>query len=215
MKKYYAVRKGRQIGIFEDWDTCKEAVIGYPCAEYSSFKDISEAKRFLSGEDIKKPTPKTEIKRPLDDSVNLVVEGSFNSGYISFGCMIQTKLKDYTFCSKFKCGSSLRGTAGELLGVLVGLQVIKDLDINKVHIYYKNQGVVSWYNGDWSCNGIIQSSYACNMKILSKFLDIDFIKSSGSPLVKKLAKRALTEYDREINMDTVFAGELNCKGLIR
>ena len=45
--KYYAVKTGKTPGIYEDWETCKEQVEGYPGAKYKSFKTKEEAERFI------------------------------------------------------------------------------------------------------------------------------------------------------------------------
>ena len=36
-KKYYAVRTGRNPGIYRTWDQCKKQVMGYPAAQYKGF----------------------------------------------------------------------------------------------------------------------------------------------------------------------------------
>ncbi|MCI9074064.1 MAG: hypothetical protein HFH80_14975, partial [Lachnospiraceae bacterium] len=46
-KKVYAVRRGKVIGILESWDACKEAVDGYPGAEYKGFKTLEEARAYM------------------------------------------------------------------------------------------------------------------------------------------------------------------------
>lgn len=46
-KKYYAIRKGRQTGIFESWDECKSNTHGFKGAEFKSFTDKNEALRYL------------------------------------------------------------------------------------------------------------------------------------------------------------------------
>ena len=45
--KYYAVKAGRTIGIFDNWVDCSKSVIGYKGAKYKSFKHSSEAKRWI------------------------------------------------------------------------------------------------------------------------------------------------------------------------
>ena len=45
--KYYAVKVGKQRGIYLDWDSCKEQVNGYKGAKHKSFKTIDEANRYL------------------------------------------------------------------------------------------------------------------------------------------------------------------------
>lgn len=46
-KKYYAVKKGKIIGIFTTWDECKASVDAYPGAEYKGFVTLAEAKEYL------------------------------------------------------------------------------------------------------------------------------------------------------------------------
>lgn len=48
-RKIYAVRRGKVTGILDSWDACKDAVDGYPGAEYKSFKTLEEAKSYLEG----------------------------------------------------------------------------------------------------------------------------------------------------------------------
>ena len=47
--KYYAVRKGRKVGIFTSWDDCKKSVNGYANAIYKSFTSINDAEEYLYG----------------------------------------------------------------------------------------------------------------------------------------------------------------------
>jgi ribonuclease HI len=47
-KKYYAVVRGRQNGIFQTWVECKEQVHGFEGAQYKSFESFKEAETFLS-----------------------------------------------------------------------------------------------------------------------------------------------------------------------
>ena len=42
-KKYYVVWKGKETGIFSDWDSCNKQVSGFPGAKYKSFKTLKEA----------------------------------------------------------------------------------------------------------------------------------------------------------------------------
>src|SRR5690242_18996060 len=49
-QKFYAVRKGRQPGIYSDWDSCKRQVEGFAGAQYKSFSTREEAARFIAGE---------------------------------------------------------------------------------------------------------------------------------------------------------------------
>ena len=55
--KYYAVRKGRQPGIYHTWDECSAQVNGYAGAVYKGFKSLAQANAFM-----KAVTP--EVKAP-------------------------------------------------------------------------------------------------------------------------------------------------------
>jgi len=42
-KKFYVIWIGYMEGVFNDWNMCKQYVIGYPGALYKSFKSYEEA----------------------------------------------------------------------------------------------------------------------------------------------------------------------------
>jgi hypothetical protein len=48
--KFYAVRKGRSIGIFTDWTTCQNSTARYPGAQFKSFPTREEAEAYLWAE---------------------------------------------------------------------------------------------------------------------------------------------------------------------
>lgn len=47
--KYYAVKRGYQVGVFTNWDDCKRQVNGYSGAVFKSFKTREEAIQFVGG----------------------------------------------------------------------------------------------------------------------------------------------------------------------
>lgn len=48
-KKFYCVRKGRSVGIFNDWATCQAATSGFSGAEFKSFSTLEEAQAYMRG----------------------------------------------------------------------------------------------------------------------------------------------------------------------
>ena len=48
-QKYYAVRKGRQPGIYRTWPETQKQVSGYPQAQYKSFTSEKDAQDFMAG----------------------------------------------------------------------------------------------------------------------------------------------------------------------
>jgi len=48
-KKYYAVRNGRNTGIYNTWSECKSQVDGYSRSSFKSFSTKSEAQAYMNG----------------------------------------------------------------------------------------------------------------------------------------------------------------------
>lgn len=46
-KKYYAVKRGKKTGVFKSWEDCRNAVEGYPGAQYKGFAALEEANAYL------------------------------------------------------------------------------------------------------------------------------------------------------------------------
>ena len=44
-KKYYVVWKGKETGVFSDWNTVKKLVYEFEGAQYKSFSDEQEAEK--------------------------------------------------------------------------------------------------------------------------------------------------------------------------
>ena len=59
-RKYYVVWKGREAGIYEDWDSCKRQVYGFPGARYKSYATSVEAEAaFRDGKPVAVTSPKS------------------------------------------------------------------------------------------------------------------------------------------------------------
>lgn len=72
-KKVYAVKKGKQTGLFYSWNECKESVSGYPGAEYKGFETEEEAKNYLENriQEIKK-VDKSRYRREHNKPVSCI-----------------------------------------------------------------------------------------------------------------------------------------------
>ncbi|KAJ6665923.1 hypothetical protein lerEdw1_001395 [Lerista edwardsae] len=46
---FYAVRKGRNVGVYRSWEDCKEQVDKYQCASFKKFKSEDDAWDFVNG----------------------------------------------------------------------------------------------------------------------------------------------------------------------
>lgn len=50
-KKFYAVKSGRHIGIYDSWAECEKEVKGFAGAKFKSFDDKNEALAFINGDE--------------------------------------------------------------------------------------------------------------------------------------------------------------------
>lgn len=72
-KKIYAVKKGKQIGLFYNWDECKKSIDGYPGAKYKGFYTEEEAKEYLNKVD----ENDENIEKEAKDNLSKTKKGSF------------------------------------------------------------------------------------------------------------------------------------------
>lgn len=54
--KFYAVKAGKKVGVFDNWTECNESIKGFSGAIYKSFPSKEEAEAFLSDRDIWRET---------------------------------------------------------------------------------------------------------------------------------------------------------------
>ena len=67
--KYYAVKVGRNTGVFDTWDDCKNQVHGYSGAIFKGFEKLEDAELFL----------KESEEKTIDDSLPFAfIDGSFS-----------------------------------------------------------------------------------------------------------------------------------------
>lgn len=197
-KKIYAVRKGKQTGIFNTWNECKALVDGYPGAEYKSFLTIEEALQYLGKE--KEHFDEKEVPEHLI----AYVDGSFDSsiGKYSFGCIFLTPKGEKI--EKFGNGdnpetTAIRNVAGEMLGAMFAVRWAMKNGYKAIEIRYDYEGIEKWACGMWRAKMNLTQKYAEYMKKCGQHIHISFTKVAAhtgdyyNEMVDQLAKRALTE----------------------
>ena len=71
MGKYYAIAKGRKVGIFKTWSETESLVKGYPGAKYKSFKTLLDAQQYLkSSNNLKQTQPTLNNLKQIQPSSN-------------------------------------------------------------------------------------------------------------------------------------------------
>lgn len=178
-KKYYAVRKGRQTGIFESWDECKRLVTGYKNASFKGFDDLAEAQAFINGTS----ADALPSAQPEKDTAIAYVDGSYNAKtkVFAYGVVLFFENREITLsnaCSDPTL-AEMRNVAGEIKGAITAMQFCIDNHIPKLYIYYDYEGIEKWCSGEWKTNKLGTIEYKKYYDSVKPLLDVHFIKVKG------------------------------------
>lgn len=194
-KKYYAVKSGRSVGIYNTWDECKKQVMGYSGAVYKSFPDLAEAKKYLDNSSAK------HSELFPNETAIAYVDGSYNIKTKDFSCGVvifyngdvyelSKKFTDATLCE-------MRNVAGEIKGAEMAIKFCLDKGIKHVNIFHDYEGVARWCDGSWKANKQGTKDYTSFCQSAKNNLFITFTKVKGhsgdkyNDLADRLAKDAL------------------------
>lgn len=217
MQKFYAVKNGRQTGIFMTWDECKDKVTGHKGAVFKSFSNIDDAKKFLGcddfSDDMENQKDKEEqmyhikeediFKDLKKGEMIAYIDGSYedSSKYFSYaGIMFYDNVsEDFAFASNDQDLISMRNVAGEVKASMYVIEKAVEYNLSKVIIYYDYTGIENWAVGNWKTNNNLTKSYRKFCEDMSKKIKIEFVKVKSHTNIKyneyvdKLAKKAIKD----------------------
>lgn len=189
--KYYAVKKGRNPGIYTSWDSCLKEVKGFSGAVYKSFKTKEDAINFMED---------TEKKIEADkDTVIAYVDGSFNLPEKIYGSGVVLIKDGNEECFKKSYSDSFythRNVAGEVKASELAINLAIEKGYKKIIIYHDYQGIKSWADEDWKTNNELTKSYKTFIDSKRNEIEIGFVKVKGhsndkyNDLADRLAKDA-------------------------
>ena len=193
--KYYAVRRGRTPGIYENWDECEAQVLGFPHAVYKSFKNRYDAEAFLKEEE--PPAPKEEGPAWPE----IYVDGSYraDTGEYSYGMVILKDGEEETFSAKFTDPDMalMRNVAGEIRGAQAAMEYALKQGWEGIYLYHDYAGIAFWCTEEWKAAKDGTIAYRDFYRNVRDRLEVRFIKVKGhshdrlNDLADRLAKEAL------------------------
>lgn len=199
MGKYYAVKHGRKIGVFNSWGEAEKQVKNFSGASFKSFSTKEEAESFL--EVGRKINNEAENTMDTSDKIEAYVDGSFDSNTNIYGTGVVIIKNGKKIEEIFKQGSDERfissyQIAGEVFGALEAISWVKRKKFSHLIIYYDYEGIEKWATGVWNANKPISQYYVETFKRDSKGINVIFEKvkaHSGNyynELADSLAKKA-------------------------
>lgn len=197
-KFYYAVRKGKEQGIFKTWKDCEEQVKGYSGAEYKKFSTYEEAEEFMGAKIEKIVLDELNLK---DNEVISYVDGSFDlsSFTYSYGVVFITNKGKETFSGRRddKDMAEMRNVSGELKGAMVAMEVAVERGLDTLYLHFDYTGIEQWAKGNWKTNKEGTRAYKRYYDSIKGKLKVIFIKVKAHSGVEyneeadQLAKDAL------------------------
>lgn len=194
-KKYYAVKKGREIGIYETWEACKEQVDGFKGAEYKSFSNLQDAEEYLNENSMVNESSK------FIDGLIAYIDGSYDNNIKEYGSGIYITEGENEKLIKFK-GNDERfldnnNVAGELMACVYVMKYCLENNIKDVNICYDYEGIEKWANGTWQTKKTLTKLYKQFIDSVKDQININFVKvqahssDKGNNIADNLAKEAL------------------------
>ena len=200
-KKYYAVKVGKSVGIYNNWEDCKNQVTGFSGAIYKSFPTLEEAKNYLNNGNIENEVNSFSLEDISEDEIVAYVDGSYKKDTLEYGYGVVLILKD-DIIELFGKGedpevAKSRNVTGELFGSIRAISEAIKLKKKKITVFYDYQGISSWANGEWKCNLPLTIGYRDKIKEFRKEIEILFVKVKAhsndkyNDLADYLAKKSL------------------------
>jgi ribonuclease H-related protein len=204
MAKVYAVKVGRNTGIFHTWAECEAQVKGFSGAQYKSFSSVMGAESYLG---IASETPATPAKVNLSEALKLpqmtsdrldvFVDGSYVNGRYAWSYVVyegKTLVhEDYGVGSNPEA-ASMNNVAGELAAAM---RAAKWAVSNKklITIHHDYQGISSWVDGSWKAKNSMTQAYRDFMQSYRNIVKFNKVAGhtgiEGNERADKLARQAL------------------------
>ena len=176
-KFYYAVKSGRNPGVYESWAECQEQVIGYSGAKYKKFSSYEEALDFNQD--------KGEFLRPDENNLKknemiAYVDGSFclKTRTYSYGVVVLTQEGKETYSGREndKELAEMRNVSGEIKGAMIAMDLAIKKEKDILYLYFDYTGIEHWAKGDWKTNKEGTKVYKEYYDNLKDELTVVFIK---------------------------------------
>lgn len=185
-KKFYAVKVGREPGIYTEWPLAQAQIAGFPNACFKGFSTENEARAFLSIETHDDPEPdaarETGVELPADGPYAFV-DGSYNpdTRVYGFGGFLVANGEEHVLQGHGDDPemASMRNVAGEISGALAAVDAALAAGVDRLTIYHDYNGIRDWATGAWKANKPGTRRYRDRMAAAQSVIAINFVHTPG------------------------------------
>ena len=188
-KKFYAVKQGRQPGIYTTWADCQKQTVGFKGAKFKGFVTRAEAEAYMNNQ---------EVLAAPSEGVVAYVDGSYFNGNYSWGMAIYengTLIFKANGKGTSEEAAKLHNVAGEVAGAMEAVLWAEAQGLEHITICHDYVGISEWALGHWKTNTPLTAHYAAFMQERPGL--VTFVKVAGhtgvegNELADQLAKAAL------------------------
>jgi ribonuclease HI len=143
---FYAVARGREVGIFDSWAVCRKHTVGYPSAKYKKFATKAEAEQYIIEENCAEIAEPDLSAAPHDQLVIYTDGACTRNGKAgaAAGIGVYFGEDDPRNVSKRVEGPKQTNNVAELLAVITAIEIIcEDIEkYTKIFIYTDSEYVI-------------------------------------------------------------------------
>jgi ribonuclease HI len=178
--KFYAVKKGRATGIYNNWADCKAQTEGFTGAVYKSFPTAEEAAAFMGWT---KESKEDESFQREECEIVAYVDGSYNSATNEYGSGVVLIENGEEICLSEKGNDEqmalMRNVAGEIKASEMAMKYAKEHGYQSLEIVHDYEGIARWCLGEWKTNKEGTKKYKDAYDTYSRSVRIVFTKVKG------------------------------------
>lgn len=213
--KFFAVKRGRRIGIFNSWDVCQKQILGFDGAKFASFSTKEEALTYLGlkndSELSKIELEQTKELSNCNQTMTAYVDGSYSPEIQNYSSAFIVIKDNKIVYEKGKKGTNsdaaieLQSLAGELAAAMMVVRYAVLNGYKKLALHYDNEDIARLIIGSATPKHSLTKQYVKFVKEQMKEnnLSIEFIKvkahngNDWNGYVDKLARKHLGLDDLE------------------
>lgn len=199
---FYAVKKGKEIGIFDNWPDAQAATAGFSGPVFKKFKTREEAEAYMDDRDV-------WAEQVADDNRNgylvAFTDGSYEDKLNRYSYGVYFIKPDGTDDSICGYGSNKeyldsKNIIGEIFGVINALDWAISNGFEKIKIYHDYEGLSKWLSDEWKAKAKVSKMFVNLYKVkFADFIQVEYFKVPGHSNIiynekaDQLAKSALVD----------------------